>query len=233
MAKDLPYFKFYCSEWTDGDITLENYETQGVFINICSYYWSKECNISHDKLFRKFKNNKEDIMLLLDNEIIKKEGDFIVISFLDEQLAERELTSNKNSIAGKASAEARRLRKLEREADKKPTSVEIPLNENPTIKKRGEEKREDKKIEFNVFWDLYEKKVGSKPKCKKKWDSLPAKTQNKIIESLPAWLKQIKDKQFQPHPLTYLNNERWNDELQGTKKVVLINDEENAWDNFN
>ena len=49
MAKDLPYFKFFCSEWNDGDITLESYEAQGVFINICSYYWSNECNVNFDK----------------------------------------------------------------------------------------------------------------------------------------------------------------------------------------
>ena len=43
MAKSLPYFKFFCSEWSDGDITLEDYQTQGLFINICAYYWSNEC----------------------------------------------------------------------------------------------------------------------------------------------------------------------------------------------
>jgi hypothetical protein len=30
---------------------------------------------------------------------------------------------------------------------------------------------------------------------------------------LPRRLANIKDKQYQPHPLTYLNNERRNDEL--------------------
>ena len=33
MAKDLPYFKFFCSEWNDGDITLEDFNLQGLFIN--------------------------------------------------------------------------------------------------------------------------------------------------------------------------------------------------------
>ena len=55
MAKDLPYFKFFCSEWSDGDITLEDFETQGLFINICAYYWSNECIVSLDKVNKKFK----------------------------------------------------------------------------------------------------------------------------------------------------------------------------------
>ena len=50
MAKDLPYFKFFCSEWNDGDITLESYKIQGLFINVCSYYWSNECDLSLIKL---------------------------------------------------------------------------------------------------------------------------------------------------------------------------------------
>ena len=50
MAKDLPYFKFFCSEWNDGDITLEDFKTQGLFINICSYYWSNECELRAFKI---------------------------------------------------------------------------------------------------------------------------------------------------------------------------------------
>ena len=65
MAKDLPYFKFFCSEWNDGDITLEDYETQGLFINICSYYWSNECDITFTKLKKKFKGYENLIDELL------------------------------------------------------------------------------------------------------------------------------------------------------------------------
>ena len=56
MAKDLPYFKFYSSEWNDGDITLEDYHTQGAFINICSYYWSRECSLEKVKLYKRFRD---------------------------------------------------------------------------------------------------------------------------------------------------------------------------------
>jgi len=55
MAKDLPYFKFYSSEWNDGDITLEDMKTQGVFINVCSYYWSRGCHLEQPKLYKRFR----------------------------------------------------------------------------------------------------------------------------------------------------------------------------------
>ena len=146
MAKDLPYFKFYCSEWNDGDITLEDFNIQGLFINTCSYYWSNECNLSKTKLFKKFKNNIKDIEYLIQEGFIKIENDCILINFLNEQLQERKLTSKKNSEAGKKSAEKRRLAKLKRDSNENPTTVENTLNENPTIKKRREEKREDNNI---------------------------------------------------------------------------------------
>ena len=69
------------------------------------------------------------------------------------------------------------------------------------------------KILFSDFWELYNKKIGAKNKCIKKWDSLPLETQQKIISTMPNFISSIKDKQFQPYPETYLNQERWNDEI--------------------
>lgn len=92
-------------------------------------------------------------------------------------------------------------------------------------------------VSFDCFWDLYDKKVNSKD-CKKKWEKLKDEERQKIIDTLPAFLSQIKDKQFQPHPATYLNQKRWNDEgsnsnkkeyklysANGTKTVYLTLDE--------
>lgn len=69
------------------------------------------------------------------------------------------------------------------------------------------------KIPFSVFWDLYDKKVGNKTKCETKWNKLKIEIQQKIISTLPLFVSQFKDKQYQPYPETYLNGERWNDEI--------------------
>ena len=55
MAKEIPFFKFFVGEWANGDITAENYKTQGVFINICSIYWTKEGELSEVFLRKKIK----------------------------------------------------------------------------------------------------------------------------------------------------------------------------------
>ena len=102
MAKSLPYFKFFCSEWTDGDITLEDLETQGFFINLCSYYWSNECDVLLIKAKKKFKHLGDEIFKnLIDTEIIKIEGDYLIINFLDEQREERLKSSKIKSKGGK------------------------------------------------------------------------------------------------------------------------------------
>lgn len=76
------------------------------------------------------------------------------------------------------------------------------------------EKEESLNISFSVFWDLYNKKVGDRNKCEKKWKNLNNDSRQKIIDSLPSFLSTIKDKQFQPYPETYLNQQRWNDEVK-------------------
>jgi hypothetical protein len=157
MAKELPYFKFYVSEWSDGDITLEDMEVQGLFINICSYYWSNECNLTLKKAEKKFRNADPNLWnTILDERLIKvDEHDYISISFLDEQQNERTEQSKLKSKGGKASAEARRLKKLTEEEQKPNTSStgnQHVLNSCSTevqVLREEERRREEKRKEEN------------------------------------------------------------------------------------
>jgi hypothetical protein len=143
MAKDLPYFKFFCSEWNDGDITLESYEAQGLFINICSYYWSNECDIHLDKLLKKFKGYNVLIADLKDAEIIKiKDNGSVTINFLDEQRDERIWKSKTNSTNGSKGGRP----KKQVESENKPNAL-ISLSETKGNKIREEKKRKEKSIE--------------------------------------------------------------------------------------
>ena len=157
MAKDLPYFKFFCSEWNDGDITLETYEHQGLFINICSYYWSNECNVPYDKLLKRFRGCDDLLNDLSAAGLFKiVEGRYLSISFLDEQQEEREETSKKNSYAGKLSAKKRALKKLEEQKSNELTTENqraLNLRSTETQPLREEKIREEEIIEDNI--ELY------------------------------------------------------------------------------
>ena len=161
MAKDLPYFKFFCSEWNDGDITLEDYKIQGVFINVCSYYWSKECNLETKLLYKRFKDVKEDIDLLISEGHIKVLDGFIEINFLNEQATDRVNQSKKKRKGGLASAEARRLKKIEQEVNTTSTEIEHVLKNCSTESQllREEKIREDKIREDKIREDKQKEKA--------------------------------------------------------------------------
>ena len=70
-------------------------------------------------------------------------------------------------------------------------------------------------ISFDIFWDLYDKKVGDKEKLKKKWASLQDKDRSQIIDYIPKYKMIQPEKKFRKDPQTFFNNSSWNDELVG------------------
>ena len=68
---------------------------------------------------------------------------------------------------------------------------------------------------FDLFWAAYPRKVAKKA-AEKAWLRLKPDTKLSyaIIESVKAHMANgWRETQFIPHPATYLNGERWNDEL--------------------
>ena len=75
---------------------------------------------------------------------------------------------------------------------------------------------------FEDFWQLYDRKIGKK-KCESKWAKISNSDKELIMATLPAYLASIKDKQYQKHPITYLNNESWHDEITTSQTNQLAN----------
>ena len=78
---------------------------------------------------------------------------------------------------------------------------------------------------FEIFWGIYNKRV-NRAGSEKKWNSLKDEERKKIIETLPDWLKQFSDAQYIPHPMTYFNQRRWEDEIQQTKATSKLSRED-------
>lgn len=94
---------------------------------------------------------------------------------------------------------------------------------------------------FDKFWEIYPKKV-KKKKAKEKFIKVckDKMTFDKIIVGLNKHLKSKdwtkEEGQFVPHPTTWLNNERWEDEIYSsdeqqsvTKPLPMIKDEDEGW----
>lgn len=92
-------------------------------------------------------------------------------------------------------------------------NLNLNLNPNLTLMQNSPEANL-----FDVFWKIYPKKVG-KAATLKAWKKIKPSQQlaERIIQSVsehlsdPQWKKE--NGQFIPHPATYLNQGRWDDEV--------------------
>ena len=80
---------------------------------------------------------------------------------------------------------------------------------------------------FDTFYNLYPRKVNKKKSQEKYYSILkqsknPEETANDILEGLKRyidfWERDKTELQFIPHPTTWLNGERWNDDLKQSNK---------------
>jgi len=128
MAKELPYFKFDCAQWISGAITLEDLQTQGTFINICAYYWFKSGDLTLTEIKRRVKLKQPTINRLVESGVIKLDGDYVKISFLDQQFEERHHISARNSEnAKKGGAPKGNLNAKKEEKNNRPLSENQPV----------------------------------------------------------------------------------------------------------
>jgi len=87
MAKELPYFRFTPQEWQNGDIGIEPFDVKGLFIDVCAFYWVRDCSVTTAMLDKRYSHAKELLDQLYKSGIISntENSDFVSISFLNEQ----------------------------------------------------------------------------------------------------------------------------------------------------
>jgi hypothetical protein len=134
-----------------------------------------------------------------------------------------DLFSFENGSFGSTSIERRlderneKSEKARKSAFKRWNKVKDNANAMPTHCDSNaiKESKEDNSInvEFSVFWDLYDKKVGDRSKLIKKWQSLTDVDRQKIIEYIPKYKLSQPDKKYRKDPQTFFNNHSWNDEI--------------------
>jgi len=134
MAKELPYFKFEPNQWENGNIQMCSRESKGLFIDLCSTYWSRLGELPYALALQKHCNGSTAELKELEscNLIGVQEGS-IIIDFLDEQLNEFQETSNKRRDAAN-----------KRWSDASALQVQSKSNAIREDKSRGKKIREDK-----------------------------------------------------------------------------------------
>ena len=108
--------------------------------------------------------------------------------------------------------------------------INIDNNINNNIEKENIKEKEN----FEKFYSSYPRKVGKANV--EKWfvkNKPNEELMNIILNSLEEHkkLKQWQDKQYIPHPTTWLNQKRWEDDLSKEEKVTETNKNERRYSN--
>lgn len=142
MAKELPYFKFEPAEYLTKNISFCSLSAQGLFSNICCYYWQRGCSITKDQILRRL-NYPNELQELISEGIIDLNGENISIKFLDKQLELAIEIRFKNSQNGSKGGRP----KKQEESEKKPTAL---FSESETKAIREDKIKEEEKKENNI-----------------------------------------------------------------------------------
>ena len=183
-------------------------------------YWDV-CEILRDNENYSFESDESSLQMLSDligckddnkfiswyndcikYELLKEEDNYFFSPALSESMKKWDSSKANGSKGG-------RPKKTESITQIKPKDNP---NDNPT-ETITEQNRTEDNIEFDVFWDLYNKKT-DRTNCEKKWKSLKDSERETIIEVLPKYIKSTPDVKFRKNPKTWLNGKCWNDEIE-------------------
>lgn len=106
------------------------------------------------------------------------------------------------------------LHEVSSDSEQNENNINENINENVTTS-------------FNTFWTNYPRKVG-KAKCEQWWNKHAPNSElsDKIIDSVEKYKQSSQWKrdngEYIPHPYTFLNQRRWEDEIQEVQKVEML-----------
>ena len=151
MAKELPFFQFEPAEYLTKDISFCSISAQGLFINICAYYWQRGCNLTKNQLLKRL-NYLDELNELLEENVISLDGESIKIKFLDEQWSKAIEFSKLQSERGRKGGRP----KKENKPELNPNETQSKPNQKPKEEKRREDKKKEDKIKDKLlnshFW---------------------------------------------------------------------------------
>jgi len=197
-----PAFLFYSSDFLTGTYFLNDTQV-GKFIRLLCFHHQKG-RLTKDHMLKICLTYDKDIFDLFTQD----ENGLYFNERLESEVDRR-----------KKYSESRRSNR------KKKTNNETPvLNISKTYDQHMETETETEAItitktevelypSFEDFWDLYDKKTGNKTLIKPKFNKLPQKVKEEILNYLPAYIESTPDKTYRKNPQTFLNNKAWEDEL--------------------
>ncbi len=199
------YYQHHIGDFRRDTASLSDADAMA-YLKLLWMYYDTESPLPADAKLLAFKigSNADSVQLILD-AFFTLEGDVYRQKRCDEELFKYRSKSQK----AKESANARwsYANAMRTHSDGNADATKIDANHKPiTINKEYIDR-------FDSFWKHYPRKV-AKPNALKAWVKL--KPDDSLTEKIIAAVKRQKlsdrDIQFVPHPATWLNARRWEDE---------------------
>jgi hypothetical protein len=188
MAKD-PAVLFYTSDFLSGTFTMTN-EQVGKYIRLLCLQHQKGKLSEKDML---------SICSAYDVDIWDKfkieDGAFINERMYNEAIRRQKFSESRRNNAKSPKNDS--------------TSKAYALH----METETETINETINIDFEYYWNEYDKKIGDKKKLKSKWDKLSDQERQDAMNYIDLYKISVPDKQFRKNPETFLNNKSWNDEI--------------------
>ncbi len=226
-----PAFQFYPRDWLDFRVQRMSLAAQGAYIRLLGYMWAdgeKQCSIvdNNELLARAIGATVEEWQSLRkeiqcdSDPILEGKNGRLVSARLRQEAAKQRKYRQLQSKKGQRSGQVRRNH------GSCPVQQEHQPKDNSSSSLNHREKEKSPKIRsaandpagFGDFWTAYPKKEGRKG-CVQWWlEHKPGADLLAVMLAKIAEAKQTKkwrdeNGKFIPMPITWLLQERWNDEL--------------------
>lgn len=229
---------------------------RSVYRDLLDMYYEQESAIDGtdlDKLQRRLNVRSTDEQTALDfvlTEYFENQDGFYFNNRCEQEIKKYQDKLENAIKAGKASAEARRKKSTKKQrkgvdsngvqgnsTDVQRTFNDGSTNVQPTKNQEPVTSNQEpvtNSIAFDDFWNAYDYKKGGVTKPKAKWDSLSDTDKELIMAHIPDYVASTPVKKFRKHPMTYLNNEGWLDEIDQPQQAITIghgNHEQSNYEN--
>lgn len=229
---------------------------RSVYRDLLDMYYEQESAIDGtdlDKLQRRLNVRSTDEQTALDfvlTEYFENQDGFYFNNRCEQEIKKYQDKLENAIKAGKASAEARRKKSTKKQrkgvdsngvqgnsTDVQRTFNDGSTNVQPTKNQEPVTSNQEpvtNSIAFDDFWNAYDYKKGGVTKPKAKWDSLSDTDKELIMAHIPDYVVSTPVKKFRKHPMTYLNNEGWLDEIDQPQQAITTghgNHEQSNYEN--
>jgi hypothetical protein len=192
--------------WLSNDLTLQE---KVFFVEINSLNNERGCYANNSYFADFFNLSKTRVSLVIkslidkgyiSSEIVYKQG--------TKQIEKRVLRVSDPYLTKVKDPYLRNVKYPIYEKLKDNNTVNNTIINNKKTSKKGER--------FEQFWNTYGKKVDKK-KAREQWMKLSEDDIKQLFYKLEGWLKSHPELKYRPHPMRWLRDRRWEDEIEQSK----------------